>query len=202
MSTTIKCPGWEHLPARPANIATRKRARWLQSIDEIIENANSVDFPSYVDEWVDDAGLTDEQWDELGLPKYPSQRPSVRSPEYPAFADAINKYYDSLSRIKMELFGTSDTFRYMLDYKREDECYEDVLMSLKEHGFVRPVTALPDPGAKYGFKYGDGHHRLAAAIDLGYTHVPIMLARDLIAADSGEWYYGRPIPKRHVAVGW
>lgn len=77
--------------------------------------------------------------------------------------------------------------------KRDDDHYEDVLNSIREHGFLRPLTAWKREDGRLGF--GDGHHRLAAAIDLGLTTVPVKVyERHLIARDSGSWDSGSPIP--------
>lgn len=59
----------------------------------------------------------------------------------------------------------------LLDHKRQDRHYEDVLNSLLHHGFVRPLTAAAKEGPE--LRLGDGHHRLAAAIELGMSSVPV-----------------------------
>ena len=68
--------------------------------------------------------------------------------------------------------------------------------SIQEHGFVRPLTSRHD-GQE--LRLADGHHRLAAAIDLGMTTVPVKVYIATgwcwpIANDSGSWYRGDPIP--------
>lgn len=79
--------------------------------------------------------------------------------------------------------------------KRMDPWYREVLESVRLRGFTRPLTCwLPEdeccewcPAAGQ-MCFGDGHHRLAAAIDLGLTHVPLQWRPKgkVIAFDSGE----------------
>jgi len=79
-----------------------------------------------------------------------------------------------------------DDWEIALDGKRMDSNYEDVLTSIKRWGFLRPLTAYV--GTDGLLHFGDGHHRLAAAIDLGMTTVPVRVYEDThIAEDSGEW---------------
>jgi hypothetical protein len=75
----------------------------------------------------------------------------------------------------------------VLEDKRDEYDYDQTVRSLETYGFVRPVTAQAIGGNDY--KYGDGHHRLAAAIDLGWTHVPIEAFHGYyeISRDSGYW---------------
>lgn len=86
------------------------------------------------------------------------------------------------------------TWDDLLEEKRQDSHYDDVVNSLAENGFVRPVTCWQRDFAGR-FTYGDGHHRLAAAIDLGMTHVLVQMCKGWsIAGDSGDWWSGAPIP--------
>lgn len=59
--------------------------------------------------------------------------------------------------------------------KRLDYYYEDIVQSLKNSGFKCPLTAqVPDvDNFRHTYSFSDGHHRLAAAIELNMTHVPI-----------------------------
>lgn len=81
-----------------------------------------------------------------------------------------------------------EQFLYILSRKRVDSEYQDVVDSLQTRGLVRPLTCTWKPGGyghgwmgASGMMFGDGHHRLAAAIDLGwqtvqmqhFLHVPI-----------------------------
>ncbi len=55
--------------------------------------------------------------------------------------------------------------------KRDDWHYPGLVESIREDGFHDPVflhryDGLPD-------ELGNGHHRVLAALDLGYTHVPV-----------------------------
>lgn len=95
----------------------------------------------------------------------------------------------------------ADSWEETLGYKREDFNYEDVKASIDEFGFLRPLTcAIEMDGEDYSF--GDGHHRLAAAIDLGLTHVPIEAYADyaFVLNDSGDWMYGDEIPRENKEI--
>lgn len=97
----------------------------------------------------------------------------------------------------------------LLEDKRADSHYEDVRLSIEERGFVRPLTALIREGGQ-DFSFGDGHHRLAAAIDLGLTMVPLEAFNadgpgyfgGAIANDSGDWNsFDDPIPEDNGSAG-
>lgn len=76
----------------------------------------------------------------------------------------------------------------LLSMKRADENYEDILEEISENGFSKPLTAYKRDGVLI---LCDGHHRLAAAIDLGLETVPVHVFNTVtIADDSGEWYRG------------
>lgn len=66
-----------------------------------------------------------------------------------------------------------------LHWKRSDFWYRDVVASLREHGFTRPLTCRRDRDG--AIRFCDGHHRLAAAIELGYKTVPIKLTTQINA---------------------
>lgn len=82
--------------------------------------------------------------------------------------------------------------------KREDEWYDDVVASIRDYGFLRPVTARVigkndgDLLAHYPegtIRFNDGHHRLLAAIDLRLTHIPVEFYRGQwgISGDCYSW---------------
>ena len=76
----------------------------------------------------------------------------------------------------------------MLESKRQDSHYPDVVESLRQDGFIRPLTA--DVRA-HELRLSDGHHRIAAAIDLGMEAVPVLITgTPLISEDSGSWQLG------------
>lgn len=77
----------------------------------------------------------------------------------------------------------------VLTNKRKDSNYYMIIESIAEYGFVRPVTvAITVNGSDDYEEYGDGHHRLAAAIDAGFTHVPVEAYKGYnISYDSGCW---------------
>lgn len=62
--------------------------------------------------------------------------------------------------------GQISTVRETLDLKRADPEYPDLLDSIRHHGIYLPVLA-------YGRTLHNGGHRIAAAVDLGLTEIPI-----------------------------
>ena len=83
----------------------------------------------------------------------------------------------------------------MLSLKRRDDHYDDIVESLRSAGFVRPLTARINRCTKE-LTFGDGHHRLAAAMELRMETVPVLVAHDNhIAEDSGSWRLGDPVPE-------
>lgn len=57
------------------------------------------------------------------------------------------------------------TNEFLTEEKRSACNYEGLLNSIREVGFLDPIDFD-------GHRLGNGHHRLAVAIDCGYTHVP------------------------------
>lgn len=91
-----------------------------------------------------------------------------------------------MERDSLDLDFYKGDWELMLTHKRGDSHYEDVKESIKRWGFVRPLTSYVDNNE---LQFGDGHHRLAAAIELGMTSVPVEVCRySKVANDSGEWY--------------
>lgn len=82
-----------------------------------------------------------------------------------------------------------------LEDKRDDRNYRDIVTSIERWGFVRPLTAyIKQLGDKEELRFGDGHHRLAAAIELGMTTVPVeVFSGWKIATDSGSWNLSKGI---------
>ena len=96
--------------------------------------------------------------------------------------ECIEYVFDSLPRLVQ--------WTYLLDYKRLDEQYPDVKLSLQLFGFVKPLTLRVRRNGSIE-TMGDGHHRLAAAEELGIPTVRIRAAsstsrRDAVADDSGS----------------
>lgn len=52
------------------------------------------------------------------------------------------------------------------DLKRSDPNYDDLVYSIQADGFYDPIFLN-----ERGF-VNNGHHRIAACVDLGYTHIP------------------------------
>lgn len=83
----------------------------------------------------------------------------------------------------------------MLDGKREDFHYPEVVESIRTKGFIGALVIDSD-----SFYFGDGNHRLAAMIDLGYKFVPVVQFDSQnsmwsmpISIDSGDWSLGDEI---------
>jgi hypothetical protein len=171
--------------------------RWLESIDVILDNGTSIDLDVDEDE---EYGLDDwmrKNPDLIrGLPLRPEYPVGAvyGEPRYKRWLDLENKWYEKVypraSKIFRENVNRRQLFEMLLERKREDNHYGQVVDSLRLNGFIRPLTATENPEAKYGFTFGDGHHRLAAAIDLGFSHVPLQIAKYTVANDSGSWYLG------------
>lgn len=74
--------------------------------------------------------------------------------------------------------------------KRDDEYYADLVTDMVIHGFNVPVSINYVDGAFY---LVNGHHRIAAAIELGIDRIPCMYVHDMVASeiDGSEWGDGR-----------
>lgn len=62
----------------------------------------------------------------------------------------------------------------------EQAYYKAALTFLAAEGFTEPLMCLTRHGQKY---QADGHHRLAAAITLGYKYIPYFMSLN-------EWFVG------------
>lgn len=84
----------------------------------------------------------------------------------------------------------------LLAWKRLDERYAGIKESLTTLGWVRPLTATRFEDGT--MRFCDGGHRLAAAIELGMTWVPVILLEkdEEVNVDSGTWKLGHRVPKR------
>lgn len=69
----------------------------------------------------------------------------------------------------------------VLEEKREDYHYDDVVESLRTNGFTKGIRIHPTYR-----RVIDGHHRLTAAIDLGLRYVPVETHAHC-DTDSGGW---------------
>lgn len=74
----------------------------------------------------------------------------------------------------------------LLEDRRADAHYEAVVISLQDYGFTVPATARVTDGV---VALGDGHHRLAAAIDLGWHSIPVVMCGrfSFVSQDSFAW---------------
>lgn len=61
--------------------------------------------------------------------------------------------------------------KHQLNRVRKDEQYAGILDSIREHGIQRPIFG--SAFARPHDVIDDGHHRVAAAVDLGLSHVPV-----------------------------
>ena len=59
----------------------------------------------------------------------------------------------------------------LLSHKRSHKSFIKTFDRLSFYGFLCPLSYVNDNGLK---SHGDGHHRLAAAIDLGYKTIPYL----------------------------
>ena len=95
-------------------------------------------------------------------------------------------------------FTPREQWELLLRQKREDEQYRDIVWSLERLGFVRNVTfQVRDDGSVE--RMGDGHHRIAAALELGIPTVPFRAAPaqdalwsrryEVVSSDSGSSFY-------------
>lgn len=91
------------------------------------------------------------------------------------------------------------SWEHLLDEKRDDPHYPDVLESIRQNGFIRPLNA---DIAHEELRLSDGHHRLAAAIELGMEAVPVYIAEwPIISDDSGDWREGKPVDTDPATCG-
>ena len=92
-----------------------------------------------------------------------------------------------------------DRWARELNAKRGDPQYDAVVESIRDHGFIRPLDATTnfwddDDATASMVRLADGHHRLAAALDLGHEAVPVFVNdRPTVAPDSGGWGAGHPV---------
>jgi hypothetical protein len=102
----------------------------------------------------------------------------VRTDEFGAFTfivpiEIILSHFDStdnndaLAEFEEDVLTISE----VLDDLRDDDRYFLVRDSIASNGFIDALEATDT------CKLMDGHHRLAAAIDLGYTRVPVRFTR-------------------------
>jgi hypothetical protein len=82
----------------------------------------------------------------------------------------------------------------LLDLKRDDDHYGDVVESLQVNGFLAPIGVHPTER-----KLTDGHHRLAAALDLGFRFVPVR-SQNGCSRDSGGWSLGEDVPTENLRL--
>jgi hypothetical protein len=85
---------------------------------------------------------------------------------------------------------------HVLNSKRQDESYKVLVEHLREGGAVNEPLNY-DPRTE---NMGNGHHRLAAALDAGFTHVPVNPKRwgDNNWNDTDPEQYGFKL----VSDGW
>lgn len=83
----------------------------------------------------------------------------------------------------------------ILDHKRCSDHYADLLDDIRDRGMTLPISINTFCGKPW---LTDGHHRVAAAVDLGMTHLiwsDVILevdARPFIPMQGGNWGPYRP----------
>lgn len=193
-----------HLRKRPSKISVG--ARWMERVEDILDNGRSCDMSSYFDDLEEPYLYPSRVWNPNGTipppPEYPYPLPpsGPRGKTVAAFIKAEAEWsnaYLERAQGNVESLPARGLFEVTLEIKRSDEGYDRIVESLREHGFTVPCTVQI---ADRGYIFGDGHHRLAAAIDLGIEYIPVQacVLGKSIATDSGEWVWGgnpRP-PKR------
>ena len=68
-----------------------------------------------------------------------------------------------------------DEWNKLLDVKRADRKYKSLLKKITECGLLVPCNYYIECGM---YVHGNGHHRLAAAIDLGWERLPYIQVED------------------------
>jgi hypothetical protein len=94
-------------------------------------------------------------------------------------------YLLSLPSVDFHEDGLSTEFNR--EIKRSDWNYEALLNDIAENGYMNPVFVYGEDNGFYPGKetLGNGHHRVVAAFDLGYTHVPVTRDEDDQWTESG-----------------
>lgn len=72
--------------------------------------------------------------------------------------------------------------RDLLNLKRSDEFYPELVESMRKHGMKSPVMIIDGV-------FRNGHHRVAAALDLGMTE--IWYTSNEVLGESEEWPNGQ-----------
>lgn len=86
-------------------------------------------------------------------------------------------------------YEIDDIWEVILSEKRRDENFDDITESVELNGILFPFSV--DLSNK---RFGDGHHRLAACIDLGITEVPVFDGGIRVdPARFGAWQQGDPV---------
>lgn len=86
---------------------------------------------------------------------------------------------------EQEALTIPEAWDQVLERKRYDDHFDELLDVIEEDGFTQPLTAYERNGQLI---LCDGHHRLAAALDLGLRTVPVQVhEKRTVAADSGTW---------------
>jgi len=73
------------------------------------------------------------------------------------------------------LRDTPKMWEYLLEFKRKDDCFSGIKESIRENGLVGVLMTYFD-SEKY--VHLDGHHRLTAMVDLGFTYIPYMVVEE------------------------
>jgi hypothetical protein len=95
-------------------------------------------------------------------------------------------------------FDCADDFTWdeYLGYREQDPQFECVKESIRKYGFKQPLTFTKERQEVDGKLvlrkvHGDGHHRLCAAIQLGYKRIPYLYVEKLkehISKDTWDFH--------------
>ena len=88
-----------------------------------------------------------------------------------------------LSSVDSEVLDLPEgsTVADVLDVKRLDSWYPALLLKVEREGLISPLCCN-----EAGF-LTDGHHRVACAVDLGWTHVPLIQDGGCHYDDPSDW---------------
>lgn len=119
---------------------------------------------------------------------------ALESVEYDYFLENVCECFYTPNVDYIRRATLAERWKAVLEIKRADDHYGVLRDWIAEVGINRdtPLTAIEDADEDGNpvLVLRDGHHRLAAAIDLGMTTVPVLVCESFlgsIANDSGEW---------------
>jgi hypothetical protein len=93
---------------------------------------------------------------------------------------------------KVHKLYSCTTVSQTLNSKRRDYTYDELLQAVSEEGFKIPIllSLVEAPDRPPTWFLENGHHRVAVAIDLGMTHIPITTDAELGWSSDNDDHYG------------